>query len=136
MSKGNTFETQLLNKIFTATSIPWDGLGALWVALHTADPGESGNQSTSEAAYSGYARVAVNRSGAAWTVSGNAVENAAAVTFPQCVGGSETITHFSIGTRATGAGEILYKGAVNSSLAVSNGITPNFPAGDIDVTED
>ena len=136
MSKGNAFETQLLDKIFTAASIPWDGNTQLYVALHTADPTESGVQSSSEISYTGYARVAVARSGAGWTVSGNAATNAAAITFPQCAGGSGTATHFSVGTRMTGAGELLYIGALDASLAISNGITPNFAAGDLDVTED
>lgn len=136
MSKGNTFETQLLNKIFTAASIPWDGNSHVFVALHTADPGEAGDQTTSEAAYTGYARVAVVRSASGWTVSGNSAVNFAAVTFPQCTAGSATVTYFSVGTRASGAGEILYSGALNASLAVSNGITPSAAAGALACTED
>lgn len=41
--------------------------GSLYVALHTADP-SAGNQNTSEATYTSYARVAVARSGAGWSV--------------------------------------------------------------------
>lgn len=136
MSKGNAFETQLLNKIFTAASLPWDGNTQLYVSLHTADPTEAGTQTSSECAYTSYARAAVGRTSSDWTVSGGGVENANAIPFPQCTGGSESATHFAIGTRASGAGELLYIGELDSPLAISNGITPNFAAGALDVTED
>ena len=58
--------------------------GSLYVSLHTADPGEAGEQTTSETAYTNYARVAVARSAAGWTVAGNNASNAAAVAFPAC----------------------------------------------------
>jgi len=146
MSKGNTFENDLLLLIFNNTDAALIGdatglrgsstAGSLYVALHTADPGEAGNQTTNEAAYGSYARVAVARSGAGWTVAGNAVTNAALVQFPQCTSGSETETYFSIGTASAGAGKILYSGALSASLAVSSGIQPQFGAGDLDGTED
>jgi hypothetical protein len=80
MSKGNTFESDLLALIFNATAIAdladndaSSPLTHLQVALHTADPGEGGSQTTSEIAYTGYARVAVIRTSAGWTVTGNSV---------------------------------------------------------------
>ena len=43
-------------------------LTSMYLALHTADPGELGNsQSTSEIAYTGYARVAIARSSSGFT---------------------------------------------------------------------
>lgn len=146
MSKGNTWENELLLLVFNNTDAALIGdatglrgsstAGSLYVALHTGDPGEAGNQTTSEAAYGSYARVAVARSGAGWTVTGNAVTNAALIQFPQCSSGSETETHFSIGTASSGTGKILYKGALSASLAVSSGIQPQFGAGELDGTED
>lgn len=143
MSKGNTFENDLLKLIFEATAIANIADNAasapltnLYVSLHTGDPGETGDQTTSEATYTDYARVAVARSGSGWTVTANAVTNDAAITFPACTGGSNTITHFAVGTAASGAGKVLYKGALSASLAVSSGITPEFAAGDLDITED
>jgi hypothetical protein len=146
MSKSNAFETALLELLFKNTALAGIGdasglqpsavAGSLYISLHTADPTESGNQSSSEATYTGYARVGVARSAAGWTVAGNLVENAGAVTFPQCTGGSDTVTHFGVGEDATGAGDLLYSGALTAPLAVSNGITPEFSAGDLDVTED
>jgi hypothetical protein len=146
MSKGNTFENELLLLIFNNDALPLigdaSGLqpsasdGSLYVSLHTGDPGEGGNQTTSEAAYTSYARVAVARTTGGWTVSGNAVSNAALVQFPQCTGGSETLTHFAVGTASSSTGKILYKGSLSSSLAVSSGIQPQFAIGDLDITED
>lgn len=43
MSKANITENDLLEYIFKATSIPWNNITTLYVALHTADPGEGGN---------------------------------------------------------------------------------------------
>lgn len=143
MSKGNTTENDLLKLYFNATAIAniADNAGAspltdLYVALHTADPGEAGGQNTSECAYTSYARVAVARTSGGWTVSGNTAQNTALIQFPQCTGGSETITHVSIGTAVSGAGKILYSGALNASLNVANLIQPQFSAGALTVTED
>lgn len=146
MSKSNAWETALLNLVFNNTNAANIGdatglrgsttAGSLYVSLHTADPGEAGSQTTNETSYTSYARVAVARSGSGWTVSGNTVTNAALVQFPQCTGGTATITHFGIGTDSSGAGTLLYKGALSASLAVSSGIQPQFAAGDLDGSED
>lgn len=103
--------------------------GSFFISLHTASPGATGTQSTTEAAYTSYARVAVARSSAGWTITGNApiiAENAAAVTFPAATGGTETETYFAFGSLTSGAGVVYGYGALTSSLAVSNGITPSF----------
>jgi len=143
MSKGNTFENDLLLLIFNGTGIAniadnaaSSPLTNLYVSLHSSDPGEAGNQTTNEVAYTSYARVAVARSGSGWTVTGNAVTNAALIQFPQCTGSSVTATHFAIGTAASSTGKILYKGALSASLAICSGIQPQFGAGDLDGTED
>lgn len=128
MSKGNTFENEVLALIFNATAIAdlaendaTSPLTQLHVALHTADPGEAGAQNASEANYTGYARVAVNRNSGGWTVSGNNVSNAGAVTFGACTAGSNTITHFSVGVASSGATKILYKGVLGSVLGPFRG---------------
>ena len=146
MSKSNTFENDLLLLVFNNTDITLIGdaaglqnsasAGSLYVSLHTADPGEAGDQTTNETAYTDYARVAVARSGAGWTVTGNAVANAALVQFPQCGVTGATLTHFGVGTDSSGAGKLLYSGALSASLAVSSGIQPQFAGGDLDITED
>ncbi len=143
MSATNAFETDLLELIFNATTIAniADDAGTtpatnLYVSLHTADPGETGAQNTSEAAYTSYARVAVERTSSGWTVSGNTATNAAAIEFPQATGGSATVTHFGIGLASSGVGTLLFSGALGASRSISTGITPSFAAGELDVTAD
>jgi hypothetical protein len=146
MSATNAFETGLLQLIFPNTNLANVGdatglrgsttAGVFYISLHTADPGETGNQTTSEANYGSYARVSVARSGSGWTVSGNTASNAAAINFPAASSGSNTITHFGIGSDSSGTGNLFFKGALNASLAVSVGITPSFAIGELDVTCD
>jgi hypothetical protein len=131
MSLSNAAETDLLKLLFTnttwanvgdATGLVGSGTaGSLYVSLHTADPGEAGDQSTSEATYTSYTRVAVARTTGGWTVSGNQVSNAGTITFPTCTAGSNTITYFAVGRASSGAGEILVSGALTNSVAVSLG---------------
>lgn len=145
MSKSNTLETGVLNLIFANADLANIGdatglrgsstAGSLYISLHTGDPGEAGSPSTNEATYTSYARVAVARNGTAWTVSGNSATNASTIAFPACTGGSNTITHFGISTASSG-GTLLFKGALTGSLAVSSGITPQFAATALTVTED
>lgn len=136
MSKGNTTENDVLEYIFKDTAFSWDAIGNLYIALHTGDPGEGGTQATSECAFGSYARVAVARTGVGWSVSGNTASNAATISFPECTSGSETVTHVSIGTTSSGSTQILYSGALSASRAVSSGITLQFAAGALDITED
>jgi hypothetical protein len=145
MSKSNAFETALLSHIFENADIALIGdaaglqnsatAGSLYFSLHTSDPGEAGDQTTSEVTYTSYARVAVARSAAGWTVTGNAVAVDADVVFPAGTGGSGTATHWGLGTDASGAGLMLYKGAISPSIVCGNGVTPRLTAGTV-VTED
>lgn len=139
MSKSNAWETALLQLLFNNTNAANIGdatglrgsstAGSLYVSLHTADPGEAGDQTTNETSYTSYARVAVARSGSGWTVSGTnptQVSPAATVSFPACTGLTATITHFGIGTAASGAGVLLYSGTVTPNISVSAGVTPQL----------
>ena len=142
-AKGTTYAGQLLALIFNGVDIPGLAdntvtapLTELWVALHTASPGPAGTQSTSEAAYTGYARQAVPRSTLGFTVAGATVTLAADVVFPVATAGSETETFFSVGTAQTGAGEILYFGPVAQNVAVAVNIQPVLVAPFTEVTEE
>jgi hypothetical protein len=139
MSKSDAFEQALLDLIFMNTTIPNFGdatglrgstaAGQLFLALHTADPGEAGGpQTTNEISYTGYARVGRNRvSGAGgFTRTGSSVSPTENVDFGACTAGSGTATHFSIGIASTGAGMILYKGAITPTIAVAVGVTPRL----------
>lgn len=145
MSKTNSWETAMLSLLFANSNAANIGdatglrgsttAGSLYLSLHTADPGEAGDQTTNEVAYTSYARVAVARNGTAFTVSGNAASLAALTSFPAGTGGTGTATHFGIGTAASGTGVLLYKGAISPSIVCGNGVTPQINAGTL-VTED
>lgn len=133
MSKSDATETALLSYIFTATAPAWAAATDLDIHLHTADPGEAGNSTTSEATYGSYALVTVSRAISAWTVTGDTCTNDNLIQFPQCTSGTNTITYVSITPSASTT--ILYSGILSSPLAVSTGIQPQFAAGDLDITE-
>jgi hypothetical protein len=134
MPKGSTFCNDLLKLIFNATAISLiadntatSPLTNLFVALHTANPGAGGSQTTSEATYTSYARVSVARTTGGWTAaSAGSTSPVANITFPAATGGSETETYFSVGTVTSGAGKLLYVGTVTPNIVVSNGVTPQL----------
>lgn len=143
MPKSTTTCNNILALIFNATA--WADIAEddttspaanLYLSLHTADPGVGGSQLTNETAYTNYVRVAVARTTGGWDVpAAAATANAALVQFAQCGVTGATLTHVAIGTASGGAGLVLYAGALSSSLAVANGIQPQFAAGALDVTE-
>lgn len=145
MSKSNAWENGLMLLVFNNTNFALVGdatglrgsstAGSLYVSLHTADPGEAGDQTTSEAAYTSYARVAVARSGAGFTVTANSVSPVASIDFPAGTGGSGTVTHFGIGTSPSGAGVLLWSGTVTANIVTGSGITPKLTTAST-VTED
>ena len=142
MSKGNTFETDLLDLIFNATPIAniadnasSSPLTNIFVSLHTGDPGEAGNQETSEATYTSYVRVSVARTSGGWTITGDSVSPVANIDFAEATGGTNTITHFAVGTLTSGTGKILYSGTVTPNIAVTTGVTPRLTTAST-ITED
>ena len=142
MAKSTTTCNNILKLIFNATA--WANMADnaasspatnLYLSLHTADPGVGGTQSTNETTYTNYARIAVVRTNVGWTVATNTATNAALAQFAQCGATGATLTYVAIGMLSTGAGIILYSGALNSSLVVANGIQPQFAASALVVTE-
>lgn len=137
MSLSNAAETDLLKLLLQ--NVTWAGVGdatglvgsttagSWFISLHTADPGEAGDQTTNEISYTGYARVAVARSAGGWTVSGNSGSPAATISFGQMTAGTGgTVTHVGIGKSNTGVGELLASGAVSPNITVNNGVTPQL----------
>lgn len=131
VAKGDTYANDFLKLIFNATAISLIADNAattpltnLYVSLHTADPGGAGSQTTNEATYTSYARVAVARTSGGWTVTADSVSPVADIVFPAATGGTNTITHWSVGTLTSGAGKQLYRGTVTPNISVSNGVTP------------
>lgn len=146
MSATNTLENGMLSLLFENANYANVGdatglrgsttAGVFNISLHTADPGEAGTQTTNESAYTNYVRVSVARSTAGWTVTSGNCENDASITYATCGATGQTLTHFGIGHDASGAGTLHLKGGLTSSLSVSNGITPSFAAGALDITLD
>lgn len=151
MSKSQAFALLVLQHYFQNASIPLVGdatglpaagtVGTLYVALHTADPGKTGNQSTNECNYTGYVRKGLVRSAAGWTCAGSPIptaSNAAAVNFDPCTGGSNVAGWFSVGIASAGASRFDYSGQFSTTLfdgvgAVNDTLTivgHNFVVGD------
>jgi len=142
MTKADAFEDDILNLFLAAKSVATlagpataGALTQLHAALHTGDPGDAGNQATSEATYGGYARTAISRTTTGWDVTGGSASPVSAITFPEATGGSNTVTHFSIGTASSGAGKLLYSGTVTPNISVSQGVTPRLTTSTA-ITED
>lgn len=143
MPKSTSASNSILALIFNATT--WNLIAEndstspatnLYLSLHTADPGVGGSQTTNETSYTNYARIAIPRTTGGWDApSGGATANAALAQFAQCGASGATLTHVAIGTDSSGTGLVLYAGALTSSLAVANGIQPQFAAGALDVQE-
>ena len=128
-AKGTTYSSDLLSLIFNAVTFSNVAINAtagpltnLWVSLHTASPGAGGAQTSNEATFGGYSRVAVTRTSAGWTVSTNSVSPAANITFPQATSGSETESFFGVGAASTGAGTLFYYGTISPVIVVSSGV--------------
>ena len=147
MSASNAFETSLLQLIFNNTNNANIGdatglrgsttAGSFYISLHTADPGETGTQSTSETAYTGYARVAVARSSGGFTISGNTASNAATILFGTCTASpGAACTHFGIGSDVSGAGNLFFSGALGASYQPALANAPEFLTGQMTVVAD
>lgn len=151
-SKANTYETDVLGLVLNGTAVANVADNAasapltnLYIAFATADPGEAGDQTTSEATFTGYSRTAIGRSPGSpqWTVSSiggvGTAKNTNAITGPTYTvgaGSPQTLTFFDVGTASSGAGKILYSGALSNALIVNPGITVQIPVNALVITED
>lgn len=149
---GNVFANDFLLAIFNAVAIAnlldnaaSSPLTHLQLSLHTDDPGPGGNQTANEATYTGYARIALLRTSAGFTVSSRQVVNAILAAFPICTAGTNSIRWCAVGTAASGAGKVIARAPVGSanpgfafsSIAASNVLTlpgHNFAVNDIVVS--
>lgn len=134
MSFTNTMENGILNLFFNATTFANIAINAtsgpltnLYVSLHTADPGETGDQTTSECTYTLYARVAVARTTGGWNAATTGVTTpVAAITFPNGSGGSGTATYWGIGSLSSGAGVLYGSGPISPNIVTGSGIQPQL----------
>lgn len=126
MSFSNTFETRVLEFVFTGSAVTrptnW------YIGLFTAAPGEAGGGT--EVAGNGYVRQS-----ATFTVAGDAASNSASIDFPAATGSFGTITHTAVFDALTGGNQIAYA-ALTTPKLVDTGDILRFPAGDIIVTLD
>lgn len=99
--------------------------GALYAALHTADPGETGV--TGELSGDGYTREAVTM-----TTSGDTVSNSGDIVWGPVTANKGTVTHVSVWDAVT-AGNCLYKGALDASFSWPSG-TYTIAAGNLTLT--
>lgn len=134
-AKGNSLSTSILALLLNATAITnvaqngTSPLTVIYLSLHTASPGATGNQATSEAAYGSYARQSISRTSSGFTVGTASATLTSAVSFPAATSGSETETFFGVGTASTGAGVLWYFGPISPTIAVSSGVTPQLTTG-------
>jgi hypothetical protein len=107
------------------------------ISLHSASPtAASGLQNENESTYTNYLRVTQNRSTVDWSApAGGQLSNANLLQFPQCGATGQTVTHVGTGTGASGATPIWHYGALSASLAIANGITPQFNIGALVIQE-
>lgn len=135
MSKGSTYETDILSLLLTATPIAniadnaaTDPITSIWASLHTADPTDNGTQGTSEASYSGYARVSVARSTTGFVVAGGSASPVAAITFAEAASTTTmTLTHCAFGqTSASTGGKIFYSGEISPNISIGSGVQPRL----------
>jgi hypothetical protein len=141
MSLANAAENALLLLLFQNTNYANVGdatglrgsttVGSFHMSGHTADPGEAGDQTTSEIGYTSYARAAIPRTSGGFTVSTNTVSLASACNFPAGTGGSGTMSNWGLGTASSGAGSLLLKGSISPSIVCGTGVTPQLAAGTV-----
>jgi len=112
--------------VFGGTS--YTAPATLYVGLYTSDPGE-GNTGT-EVSGGSYARQS-----AAFTITGNAAANTAAIEFPTASGSWGTVTYVGVSDASSG-GNLLASGALTTSKTISSGDVFRIPTGDLDITLD
>lgn len=134
MGATNSFESEVLRHILlnepllglgdTGGLLPSAAPGDVFVCLLSLDPGENG-LITNEAAYEGYARVAVPRGAAGWDEANGVARNFAAINFPECTGGVETELYFGICKTLTGD-DMIFHEELPEPAFISIGVQPQF----------
>lgn len=134
MSLSNNTEGDVLACLLKGTDPSYRAGATQYLALFTADPGESGSLAA-EATYTGYSRVALTKA-SAWSGSSSPFTNASLIQFGACTSGSNAITHFAVVDTASGAVNMMISGQLSGTLNVSAGIQPQFAASALSVAAD
>ena len=132
MSMSNATENQTLKMHLQGVDPAYRAGATQYLALFSADPGETGSLAA-EAAYTGYARVALTKA-TAWTDGGSSFSNANLIQFGACTAGTSACTHFAVVDTASGAVSMMISGALSATLNVSNGIQPQFSSGSLSIS--
>jgi hypothetical protein len=122
-------ENELLDHSLAVAS--WTSPANVYCALFTASTGLESNSPSAEVSGGAYARVAITFS----VASGGTTSNSAAITFTTATANWGTVSHVAI-MDASSAGNVLYWGALSSSVAVNTDYTFEIAIGDLDVTLD
>lgn len=136
-------ENKMVDHIFRAQTFA--APTTLYISLYTGAPSDSGGGT--EVSGGSYARVSVTCSLANWagtqgagtTVassgSSGTTSNNNAITFPTSSASWGLCTHFGIHDAAS-AGNLLFEGALTSSVTIGSGETRSFAAGALTVQVD
>lgn len=127
---------QKLVKFVADGTNPLTSVTTLYLSLHTADP-TAGNQTTSEASFTGYVRLAIGRNTTDWDdYVTTGVMNAILKTFGTNTGAGQTVTHFGLGTSISGAGDLILTGTINSPTGklIAPGDAASFQINDLIIT--
>jgi hypothetical protein len=135
MPKGQTTANDTIDALLRAVDPAWRSGATRYVSLHTATPGAGGSQTTNEATFGSYARVAVTAATGFTAAAAGATSNTGLIQFPECSSGSNTVTFVAIGTASSGAGQLIYFGALTSSRDISTGIQAQFAISSLTATE-
>lgn len=135
MPKGTVTANDTLDALLRAVDPAWRSGATRYISLHTATPGAGGSQTTNEATFGSYARVAVTAATGFTAASAGSTSNTGLIQFPECSSGSNTVTYVAIGTASSGAGQLIYFGALTSSRDISTGIQAQFAIGALVASE-
>lgn len=134
MATGNSFAADLWAHILNNAPLPGLGdpsgcqpslvPGVLSVALHTADPGDAGFQTTNEVFYTGYTRVQVARNGTGWNIVNKVATPTYNLDFPsrEDLGTVINATFFSVGYGT----RIIARGALTPLIPINQNTIPRI----------
>lgn len=131
MSYSDVTEGMMLDWFFGLDTITEPA--TLYLALSTADPGETG--STIAEPGDTYARQPVGVGTDNWTRTAGSVVNDNVITFPEAGASWGTITHVALFSAESG-GTFYGSGGLTQSQAIGDGQTLSIPVGDLAITLD
>ena len=126
MSFSDTFETRVLNWVFTSGSATRPT--AWYLALFTTDPTDADTGTEVSTVGTAYARESVT-----FTVSGDTASNTAAVEFATATASYGTVSHVGVYDAVTG-GNLIAHAALSTAKTIDTGDALRLPAGDLDIT--